>query len=147
MENKIEKLTSKLYLPALVLSLVMALIGIALLSFGGDKYLLLKVEYQAWHLYPVLILVSYVFLAPFIVPLMDYFMSSKKDVLELKAAYARVGHHYKVYSVSFACWIIALVIFHGAKKAYEDDLTIRFLEQKVCILSNMVNRTNYRCVM
>lgn len=145
MENKIEKLALKFYTPALVLCLVAALVIIAMLSFGGDKFLVLKIKYSAWEFLPLYILVFYVFFAPTTVPLMDYFLDRKKGVLGLKNAYARVVPRTKLFDAMVVSWIIALLMFDGANKAYENDTTVKVLEQRVCLLNNMLYKRAHSC--
>ena len=84
MENKIEKLSSKIYSTALMLSLVVALAAIMMLTFGGDRYLVLILKYAAWNFFPLCILFCYVFNAPIFVPLMDYFLDGNGSVFEYR---------------------------------------------------------------
>ncbi len=146
MENRIEKLSSKIYLPALILSLVVALVVIAMLCFGGSKFLVLKMKYASWYFYPVYILLFYVFLGPVIVPLLDYYWNGKTDMPALKKVYARIMPYTHTFYVVAIAWSIAAMMFDGEYAAYENQLTVNFLEQKVCIMGNMLYSNSNSCV-
>lgn len=134
MKNLVENMAIKYHSQVTWLSLGLAFLAIAFLNLGGADAVAIKIKHTPWQFFPLYILAFYLFVLPLVAPLLDYWQSSKKDEVELLKAYRRVLPKSKPFLMMAMSWIVALVLANGAYKSYEVNLTVRSLEQNVCLL-------------